>query len=151
MPTSIAATKILYPPAYLADETIDLAQIEKYLPLVLSAIAGMVDVIGFLRLGLFTAHVTGNIVVIAALLVRGGMPNVAQLLAVPVFVVAVAAVGLIAKAANRRGPAVAWQLLLIQFVLLSCVLVFNIIYYPAVNPHGAMGGLAAMMVGDGAP
>ncbi len=46
----------------------------------------MVDVIGYLSLGkLFTAHVTGSLAVIAALLVRGGPPNLAQVLAVPVF------------------------------------------------------------------
>ena len=71
-------------------------------------VAGMVDVIGFLSLGkLFTAHVTGNLVVIAALLVRGGPPNMAQILAVPVFIGAVGAVWLIAKAFDRRGPALA--------------------------------------------
>ena len=37
------------------------------LPFVLGATAGAVDVIGFLALGgLFTAHITGNIVVLAA-------------------------------------------------------------------------------------
>ena len=46
------------------------------LPPLLAVIAGMVDVIGYFSLGnLFTAHVTGNIVVIAALLVRGGPPK----------------------------------------------------------------------------
>jgi len=40
---------------------------ERWLPTLLSVIAGMVDVIGFLSLGIFTAHVTGNIVVIGAL------------------------------------------------------------------------------------
>jgi hypothetical protein len=39
----------------------------------------MVDVIGYLSLGkLFTAHVTGNLVVNAALLMRCGPPNLAQ-------------------------------------------------------------------------
>jgi uncharacterized membrane protein YoaK (UPF0700 family) len=37
------------------------------LPFVLSVIAGSTDIIGFLGLnGLFTAHITGNIVVLAA-------------------------------------------------------------------------------------
>jgi len=145
MPRSTAAGRILYPTGYVSDETLDLAQFEKFLPFVLSTIAGMVDVIGFMSLGLFTAHVTGNIIVIAALLVRGGPVNMAQLLAVPVFVVAVAAVGLIAKVSDRRGPALAKPLLLIQFILLSCVLIFSIIYHPAANPHGLMAGVAAMI------
>jgi len=105
----------------------------------------MVDVIGFLSLGLFTAHVTGNLVVIAALLVRGGPPNAAQILAVPVFMAAVAAVWLIAKASGRRGHALARLLLLVHFLLLACVLVFSVISDPAVNPHGLMAGIAAMI------
>jgi uncharacterized membrane protein YoaK (UPF0700 family) len=43
------------------------SQSERWLPTLLSVIAGMVDVIGFLSLGIFTAHVTGNIVVMGAL------------------------------------------------------------------------------------
>src|SRR6266550_9623617 len=99
------------------DEAPDVAQFHRLLPAMLSGVAGMVDVIGFLTLGLFTAHVTGNLVLIAASLVRGGPPNMAQILAVPVFIVAVAAVWLIAKASERRGPALARPLLLIQFLL----------------------------------
>jgi len=105
----------------------------------------MVDVIGFLSLGLFTAHITGNLVVIAALLVRGGPPNLAQVLAVPVFVIAVAAVWRIAKALKRRGPALARPLLLLHFLLLTCVLIFSVIYSPAVNPHGWMSVVIAMI------
>jgi uncharacterized membrane protein YoaK (UPF0700 family) len=118
---------------------------EQRLPPLLSVIAGMVDVIGFLSLGLFTAHITGNLVVIAALLVRGGPPNMAQVLAVPVFVIAVAAVWWIAKALKRRGPALARPLLLIQFLLLTCVLILSVIYGPAVKPRGWMSVAIAMI------
>src|SRR5215813_2098923 len=73
------------------------------LPTLLSVIAGMVDLIGFLSLGIFTAHITGNIVVIGALLVRHNRVNPAQILAIPVFILAVAATWLFAKASGRRG------------------------------------------------
>src|SRR6267378_789144 len=86
-----------------SNEPNELVRLESWLPTLLGVVAGMVDVIGFLTLGLFTAHVTGNLVVIAALLVRGGPPRMAQILAVPVFIVAVAAVWLFAKASDRRG------------------------------------------------
>src|SRR5258708_34269296 len=98
----------------------DLARLER-LPPLLSVIAGMVDVIGYLSLGLFTAHVTGNLVVIAALLVRGGSPKMALILAVPAFMVAVAAVWLIAKVSKKRGRGLAMPLLLVHFLLLTCV------------------------------
>ncbi len=44
-----------------------LSRWESWLPTVLSVIAGMVDLLGFLTLGnIFTAHITGNLVLIAA-------------------------------------------------------------------------------------
>ena len=55
--------------------------LRKRLPPVLSVIAGMVDVTGYLSLKLFTAHVTGNIVIIVAQLVYGGPPRMDQILA----------------------------------------------------------------------
>jgi len=137
MPASIESSSVSDSP--------ELLRFEQRLPPLLSVIAGMVDVIGFLSLGLFTAHITGNLVVIAALLVRGGPPNLAQVLAVPVFVIAVAAVWRIAKALKRRGPALARPLLLLHFLLLTCVLIFSVIYSPAVNPHGWMSVVIAMI------
>src|ERR1700736_6125708 len=110
------------------DEAPHVPQYHRLLPAMLSGVAGMVDVIGFLTLGLFTAHVTGNLVVIAALLVRGGPPHIAPVLAVPVFMAAVAAVWLIAKGSNRRGAALTKLLLAVHFLLLICVLIFSVIY-----------------------
>jgi len=106
----------------------------------------MVDVMGYLSLGrLFTAHVTGNIVVIAALVVRGGPPNVAQVLAVPVFIVAVGAVWLIARASDRRGPALVRPLLVLQFLLLTCVLILAVTFDLDAGPGGPVVGVAAMV------
>jgi len=66
------------------------------LPFVLSATAGAVDVIVFLALGgLFTAHITGNLVVLAAHCLTGKFSAVGPLLAVPVFVVVLGAVTLV--------------------------------------------------------
>src|SRR5713101_9328218 len=105
MPMSTTDSGATHSWAYPSEDASALSRSERRLPPLLSVIAGMVDVIGYLSLGkLFTAHVTGNLVVIAALLVRGGPPKMAEILAVPVFIVAVAAVWLIAKASERRGP-----------------------------------------------
>ena len=131
--------------AYASHEAVDVTRLETRLPTLLSVIAGMVDVIGFLTLGLFTAHVTGNLVVIAALLVRGGPPKIAQVLAVPVFIAAVGAVWLIARSSHRRGSALVRPLLLVQFLLLTCVLTFSVVNGPAVNSHGLVAIFVAMV------
>src|SRR5215475_1045720 len=136
----------LHPRAYGSNGTPDVSVLQSRLPPLLSVVAGMTDVIGYLSLGrLFTAHVTGNLVVIAALLVRGGPPNIAQVLAVPVFILAVGTVWLMAKALGRRGAALSRPLLLTQFLLLAAVLVLSVIYGPAANPRGLIAGVAAMI------
>jgi len=122
-----------------------MARLQRGLPPLLSALAGTVDVIGFLSLKLFTAHITGNLVVIAALLVRGGPPNVNQILAVPVFILAVACVWLIAEALDRRGAALVRPLLLVQFLLLTCVLIFSVAHDSAAHPNGFMPSIAGMI------
>src|SRR3546814_3332371 len=59
----------------------------------LAFVAGFVDVVGFVALfGLFTAHVTGNFVLIGAEIVHSGVGVVAKLFALPVFIVMVVAV-----------------------------------------------------------
>lgn len=118
---------------------------EWWLPTLLSVIAGMVDVIGFLSLGIFTAHVTGNIVVIGALMVRHNRVNPAQILAIPVFIIAVVATWLIAKVSGRRGPGLMRLLLLLQFLLIACVFTFSVITKPSADPHGLVATIAAMI------
>src|SRR5215472_8389286 len=118
---------------------------ERWLPTLLSVIAGMVDVIGFLTLGIFTAHVTGNIVVIGALIVRHNRVNLAQILAIPVFIFAVAATWAIAKAFGKWGASLMRLLLLIQFLLITCLLIFSVIAKPSSDPHGLMATIAAMI------
>jgi uncharacterized membrane protein YoaK (UPF0700 family) len=73
------------------------------LPAVLSTTAGAVDVIGFLALGgLFTAHITGNVVVLAAHYVSGGFSEVGPLLSVPVFIAVLGAVTLASQRDSKR-------------------------------------------------
>src|SRR5262245_20490367 len=106
---------------------------ERWLPTLLSVIAGMVDLIGFLSLGIFTSHVTGNIVVICALLVRHNQVNPAPILAIPVFIFAVAVTWLIARATGKRGNSLRRPLLLIQFLLITCLLIFSVITKPSAD------------------
>jgi uncharacterized membrane protein YoaK (UPF0700 family) len=122
-----------------------LSRSERWLPTLLSVIAGMVDLIGFLSLGIFTAHITGNIVIVGALIARHNQINPAQILAIPFFILAVAATWLVAKTSGLRGNGLKRLLLLIQFVLITCLLIFSVITRPSADPHGPMATVAAMV------
>jgi uncharacterized membrane protein YoaK (UPF0700 family) len=71
----------------------------------LSAVAGYVDTAGFLALfGLFTSHVTGNLVTAGAALARRAPEGVsARLAMIPIFMLSVAATTLVARALRHRG------------------------------------------------
>jgi len=123
-----------------------LLRMEERLPPVLSVIAGMVDLTGFFMLGnIFTAHITGNLEVASALVVRGGQLNPAQLLAIPVFMIALALVWLIAELSRRKGPSLVRLLLKVQFLLLAAVLAFSVFAKPSSNPHGILAVVAALI------
>jgi uncharacterized membrane protein YoaK (UPF0700 family) len=87
------------------------------IPALLSLNGGFVDTIGFLGLqGLFTAHVTGNFVTLAAALVSGTHGVIAKILALPEFVLIIIAARIIGAALRARGlPAL--RLLLVAKVL----------------------------------
>lgn len=73
-------------------------------PALLSFNGGFVDTAGFLGLqGLFTAHVTGNFVTLAAALVLGTHQIVGKLLALPEFIVVVALARMAGAALTARG------------------------------------------------
>jgi uncharacterized membrane protein YoaK (UPF0700 family) len=128
------------------EETEELSRLEIRLPPLLSVIAGMVDLTGFFTLGhIFTAHITGNLVVAAADAVHGGPFNLVQALAIPVFMLALAVVWLIAEVSDRRGASLARLLLFVQFFLLAAVLVFSVITKPSTSQHALMAGVAVMI------
>jgi uncharacterized membrane protein YoaK (UPF0700 family) len=82
--------------------SVDDSPATKALPFALSVIAGSTDTIGFLGLnGLFTAHITGNLVVLAAKLVAGEQAPMSYLIAVPVFMAALALTKVLAAALER--------------------------------------------------
>jgi hypothetical protein len=67
--------------------------------------------------------------------VHGDALNLAQALAIPVFIAAVALTWLIAQASHSHGPALARPLLVVQFVLLAAVLTFSVLTRPSTNPN----------------
>jgi uncharacterized membrane protein YoaK (UPF0700 family) len=118
----------------------------KLLPAVLSVIAGSVDVIGFLGLGgLFTAHITGNLVILAAHVVTGGEAQVAHMLSVPVFMAVLGLTRLLVGGLESIGLASLRPLLLLQFLLLAGFLVLCVAAGPRIDPNAANAILAGML------
>src|SRR4051812_20326210 len=90
---------------------------------VLSTMAGAVDVIGSLTLGgLLTAHITGNLVLASLYYVNGRMNRLGPILALPVFVLALALATAAAMAAEKAGRSPRRGLLVVQAVLLAATL-----------------------------
>jgi uncharacterized membrane protein YoaK (UPF0700 family) len=117
----------------------------KMLPAVLSVIAGSVDAISFLGLGgLFTAHVTGNLVVLVAHLATGNRAPVANILSVPVFVAALGLTRLLAGLLERIRLVSLRPLLLVQLLLLVGFLALCTSAGESVDPHASRAILAGM-------
>jgi uncharacterized membrane protein YoaK (UPF0700 family) len=132
-----------YVPAPSVDDSLAMT----LLLLALSATAGSVDVIGFLGMDhLFIAHITGNLVILAARLAAGNEASVAHLISVPVFITALALVKLLATLLERMRIASLLPLLMLQFVLLAAFLAICIAAAPPVDPNAA-GMVVAGMLG----
>jgi uncharacterized membrane protein YoaK (UPF0700 family) len=97
----------------------------------LAAVAGYVDTLGFVALfGLFTAHVTGNFVLIGAELARPGHGVLLKLLAFPAFIGAVVLARLIAMACEKHQRSAQPWLLGTQALLLAAFMAAGL----AANP-----------------
>ncbi len=98
----------------------------RLLPTVLSVTAGSADIVSLLAFGLFNAHITGNIVILAAHLVTGSAANLALLLSVPIFILVLALTRLLVAGLEAVGLDSLQPLLLLKFVLLAGFLAFGV-------------------------
>jgi uncharacterized membrane protein YoaK (UPF0700 family) len=122
----------------------------------LSFNGGFVDTAGFLGLqGLFTAHVTGNFVTLAATLLSGTHGVIAKLLALPEFVIVIAVARLLGTELRARGLP-ARQILLVAKVM--CLLAFFVLAvafgpFPDSDAPAALwtafAGIAGMAIQNG--
>ena len=113
------------------------------LPLILSMTAGAVDVIGFLALGVFTSHITGNLVILAAHYITGKFGEIGPILSVPVFmlvltVVTLAFVTVPARVARRA-------MLILQAVLIAAFFGFGVGFGPFLDLDSSMAVLVGMV------
>ncbi|AOB33545.1 permease [Bordetella sp. H567] len=105
----------------------------------LSFAAGYVDVVGFAALfGLFTAHVTGNFIMIGVQLIGASEGLLTKLLALPTFVVAVGCARLLETALRRRGlPAIA-VLFFLEGALLAAFMATGLVAVPLTDPSAPL-------------
>jgi uncharacterized membrane protein YoaK (UPF0700 family) len=108
-------------------------------------IAGSADVISFLALDLFSAHITGNLAILAAHLVGGGSPHFGQLLSIPVFIVAAGLTRVLATGLETSRVASLRPLLLVQFVLLAGFLILGVAAGASVDPDAPIAMVAGML------
>jgi uncharacterized membrane protein YoaK (UPF0700 family) len=123
------------------------------LPFVLSLIAGSTDIIGFLGLnGLFTSHITGNLVVLAAHIVAGDPTIFSYVLSVPVFMLMLFLTRLLAGGLEQAGVSTLPPLLLLQLLFLAAFLSICVVAGPWRDTNAilavtaGMFGVAAMAV-----
>ena len=123
------------------------------LPFVLSLTAGSTDIIGFLGLnGLFTAHITGNLVVLAAHIVAGDPTLFSYVLSVPVFMVVLFLTRVLAGGLEQIEVSTLRPLLLLQLFFLAAFLSVCLVAGPWRDANAipavsaGMFGVAAMAV-----
>jgi uncharacterized membrane protein YoaK (UPF0700 family) len=110
---------------------------------------GFIDTVGFVGLfGLFTAHVTGNFVLIGAAIVTHHTGIIAKLLALPTFILAVAATSLFLRRCRRSGRAPVAPLLLAQAALLTAFMAMGLGLAPFTDgdqPAAILTGLTGVL------
>ena len=118
------------------------------LPASLALIAGVTDVTSWILLGgLFTAHITGNIVVIAANLVSGTPPRLASVLALPVFLLTTIVATLVARRFAGHRARTTRVLLGAQALLLSVAAALSFVGQASAHPNAPLAvtiGLCAV-------
>ena len=116
------------------------------LPALLAVIAGATDAIGFLGLGgLLAAHITGNLVILAAYVAVQGQIRIAPMLAVPIFIVVAVLTRLLAAAVEAFDIPLLRPLLILQALLLCGFCALRVAAGPDVDVEAAIAVLAGML------
>ena len=107
--------------------------------------AGFVDTLAFVALfSFFAAHVTGNFVVLGSALGQPVHGLIAKLLALPLFIVSVAAARLYGRSLERRGRAAATPLLTLEALFLILFMALGVFSAPITNADAPIAILTAL-------
>lgn len=113
---------------------------------VLSIIAGSTDAIGFLGLnGLFTAHITGNLAILAARIVGSSDAQLSSILSVPVYMIAVSLTKVFASKLEEDAKAMLTSLLVLQLLFLLGFLALCVMQGPKIHPNTSIAITAGML------
>jgi uncharacterized membrane protein YoaK (UPF0700 family) len=120
------------------------------LPFILSLAAGSLDVTGFLGLGgLFTAHMTGNLVVLAARLAVHEPSPLSHAISVPVFIMILILTRLFVAGLDRIAVPSLLPLLVLQFLFLLVALSVSLAAGRQADPYGPELTLVGMLAVSG--
>jgi uncharacterized membrane protein YoaK (UPF0700 family) len=112
----------------------------------MSFIAGIVDVVGFVALfGLFTSHFTGNFVVIGQEIVQHSLRLIAELIALPMFILIAVLTRLLVLCCEERGRSGFRACLVFQIAMLTGCMLVGAAASPITNPAAAGSILAAQL------
>jgi uncharacterized membrane protein YoaK (UPF0700 family) len=107
--------------------------------------AGYVDTLGFVALfGLFTAHVTGNFVLIGSELAKPSHGVLIKFLAFPAFVAGIALTRAVVRRQEQRGKAALRLLYCLQMVLLAGFMLAGLSALPLHDSRSAAALIAGM-------
>ena len=110
------------------------------LPFGLSFVAGLVDTTTFVTLaGLFSAHITGNLVVLAADLAASRPIGVAAVLAIPTFIVVTAIATILHERARTNSETAVGWFLGVQCVLIVATATLGILTHASTEPASFAG------------
>jgi uncharacterized membrane protein YoaK (UPF0700 family) len=132
----------------MAGEEVPLQPLDRALGLTtaLAFIAGIVDVVGFVALfGLFTSHFTGNFVVIGQEIITHSLRLIAELIAIPVFVLVVALTRLVVLSCERRGHSGFRASLALQIAMLVGCMSVGVAASPITDPAAVASVVAAQL------
>lgn len=121
------------------------------LVVLLSFVGGYVDTFGFIALfGLFTAHITGNLVLMGAMIVHPMQGGLLKLLAFPAFLLAVAASRVIVLDYEQQQQSPLKVLFALQAILLTGFMIAGLMAPYPLESDKAVAAILAGMFGAAA-
>ena len=114
-----ASAKPSADPATKAPSAVNAPAFARMLPLLLSMIAGSADVTSFLGFGVFSAHLTGNLVILTAHIVAREGDKACLALSLPLFILVLGLTRLLVAGLEALNIGSLRPLLLLQFLMLG--------------------------------